>query len=218
MRRIWGPRISLLSILLPFLTFPNSGYAQNETVGADKFVPVGWEIEDKVQGDLTGDKLDDLVLALKKTGDPDSPGKLLVLTQKSDGTLELIGSNSDLMLCENCQGMAGDRQITITQKGILVVDQLAGSRDTRQDVWRFRFDTAERQMRLIGLDVEYRDRAEQSGQKESTNYLTGKRIEESYAYSEKKQASVVTKSRTTSVAVSAIFLEQVTRKAFLSNE
>lgn len=215
MRRMWGRRISLLLILLPLLTFASPGHAENETAGAEKFIPAGWEITDKVQGDVTGDKVDDLVLALKKTGDPETPGRLLVLMRDSKGGLKLIGSNSDLLLCEHCGGMAADHEITISKKGVLVVDQLAGDRGLRRDVWRFRLDPAVRKMRLIGLDIETRDQVERSGTTESTNYLTGKRIAESYAYSEKKHATVVTKSRVTKVEVPEVFLEQVTRQAFL---
>ncbi len=205
----------LLSILFALAGFAGPSYAEEKPAGAEKFVPAGWEIAYKAEGDVTGDKLDDLVLVLMKKDDPEAAGILLVLMRTSDGSFEQIGSNNDLILCEECHGTASDTSVAISNRGVLTVYQLAGSRDTREDLWRFRVDPAARKMRLIGLDAEYRDQLEGDGAKESTNYLTGKRITETYLYDKKKQANVVTKSRTTSVATPKVFLEQVTRKGFL---
>ncbi len=69
-------------------------------------------------------------------------------------------------------------------------------------------------MRLIGLDIENTDRGDGSGTKQSTNYLTGKRITQTYAYSEKDKAAVLTKTSTTSVPTTKLFLEQVTSEGF----
>jgi hypothetical protein len=47
---------------------------------------------------------------------------------------------------------------------------------------------------------------------ESTNYLTGKRIIESFRYDEKQQRDMLVNSRTVSVPADRIFLEEADSK------
>lgn len=87
-----GPARVLLSVVFLFaLIVPGFSYDIPEAVypvvpetgaSAESFVPSGWEIEVVAQGDLNGDKRDDILLVLKEdnpsnmmANDSDSPGE-----------------------------------------------------------------------------------------------------------------------------------------------
>jgi len=176
-----------------------------------KFVPAGWTVEEEMQGDLNEDGVPDAVLMLVQEGhaDPtDEAGRILVvLAGRADGSFERIGISEKVLLCVQCFGAIGGKPELSIQRGVLIVDQLRGSRDTVSGLWRFRFDPGAKRMRLIGLDVKKTDRATGESTSESTNYLTGKRVLESLRYDEAKKKDVAVGKKTSSVGKPPIFLE-----------
>ncbi len=212
----WPAKRATLLVVLSFFTGVAHAADAQIPPGAEKFVPPGMYVEHMQQGDLSGKGQNDLVLVLgDRKNNIDSSSTILVLMRKSDGSLEQVGSNDALLVLEGRDwGMQGGWKISIN-KGVLIVDLLVGSRDGAQGVWRFRFDPKQRRMRLIGFDLDTFDKLE-GGTRESTNYLTGKRITETWAWSQSWTQGTdlgqakVTSSRTTSVATPKIYLEQVT--------
>jgi hypothetical protein len=212
--------VKLLIVALGSFAVP----VQGGTVAAlteleEKFVPKGWSIESKIRGDLDGNGLEDSVLALierpRSGTDPGSRHrKLVVLAAIDDGSISQIGLNKTLLRCYECFGaMGGGPELSI-KNGVLIVDQLVGSRFTTQGVWRFRFDAKSRRMRLIGLDLRRTDRGEGTGTFDSTNYLTAKRIVETFRYDQQQNKYIVTDSRAMPISASSarIYLEQADSK------
>jgi len=145
-------------------------------------VPKGWKVESTTQGDLNGDRRSDAVLRLIQTDVPDpalAPRVLLVLQKQSNGQWQRIGFAPRLLLCGRCGGMLTSVQIKI-ENGVLLVDQLGGSRGAMQTLHRFWVDKGSNQVVLIGLDVREFDRLTGDETRESSNFLTGQKITEQF--------------------------------------
>lgn len=142
-------------------------------------VPKGWKVESTTQGDLNGDRRSDAVLRLIKTSGEDGDRALLVLQQQSNGQWRRIGFAPHLLLCATCGGMLGSIEIKI-EKGVILVDQLRGSREAVNTLHRFWIDKASNRLVLIGMDMDVYDRANGDRTRESSNFLTGQKITEKY--------------------------------------
>ncbi len=182
-------RMRLMGVTLALLGTASAN-ASEQPDAKRKFVPAGWTVEKEIPGDLSGDGVPDAVLMLVEDGHrnpTDEAGRtLVVLAGRRDGSFEQIGMSKKLLLCLQCFGaMDGGPALSI-QRGVLIVDQLTGSRETASGVWRFRFDPGSKRMRMIGLDVRKTDRATGVSTFDSTNYLNGKRITESLRYDKTK--------------------------------
>lgn len=174
------------------------------------FVPVGWSVEEEIQGDLNDDGIPDAVMILKEEGkeDPLDQGRsLVVLLGRNNGSFELIGVGKKVLLCVGCFGIMAGRPVVSIQRRVLVVDQLRGSRETSGGLWRFRFDPSTKRMRLIGLDVTKADRGNGESTFVSTNYLNGKQVAESRRYDRAKNKVVVVGRKLNSIVAAPIFLE-----------
>lgn len=187
---------------------------------ATTLVPNGWAVEETTQGDLTGDGIVDKVLTLlskkPRSGEDgmEHPRMLLVLAGTKSGSYKVLASSKNLLLCQECFGvLGGGPQISVTKKHVLIIDQMAGSRETEQGIWRFRIDHGTGKLRLIGLDVWYRDRGTGASTLTSTNYLTGKQIKSEYQFSEAKNKDAITHTKTLRVPVSKTYLEQTNSKS-----
>ncbi len=162
------------------------------------FVPSGWRIEATITGDLNGDAKPDTVLELIEDRPATVNGvanelyrALLVLLQTSTGELRRVGIGSRLLRCTTCFGAlagpeGGGAEIKIA-KGVLVVDELWGSRESVHTTLRFRFEPASSRVVQIGQDIERDDRATGAHLKESRNFLTGVKLTEGMRYDEKRE-------------------------------
>ena len=71
----------------------------------------------------------------------------------------------------------GAASLSVTKKGVLVVEDLTGGTSAISSLYRFRYDKAAHRMRLIGDDVTYYSRTNSHDQLNiSTNRLTGLRL------------------------------------------
>lgn len=165
--------------------------AQGATV--QTFVPKGWKVETKVDGDLNGDRTSDTVLRLiNSSGD-----RALLVLQKSNGQWRRIGFAPRLLLCSTCGGMLGSIQIKV-QNGVILVDQLRGSREAVNTLHRFRIDRTSNRIVLIGLDVREFDRATGAETRTSSNFLTGQKIIEKYRANQQRTGTeLVSRQRST---------------------
>ncbi|GAP97643.1 hypothetical protein [Leptolyngbya sp. NIES-2104] len=160
-------------------------------------VPKGWKVESTTQGDLNGDRKPDAVLRLIKTSGEDRDRALLVLQQQSNGQWQRIGFAPNILLCSTCGGMLGSIQIKI-ENGVILVDQLRGSREAVNTLHRFWIDKASNRIVLIGLDVNVRDRATGDETRESSNFLTGQKITEKYRPNQQRTGiELVSRQRST---------------------
>ena len=143
-------------------------------------IPDGWRVEQQTRGDLNGDGQSDMVLKLIQSGtDADRERALQVLLSTPSGWQELAFAPR-LLLCASCGGVMGTEdgshiKVEIND-GILVVEQLRGSREAMQIIHRFWIDRDSRELVRIGEDINPYDRANGNQITDSRNFLTGKRL------------------------------------------
>jgi hypothetical protein len=188
-----------------------------EGKAAQDFVPAGWKIEATTKGDLDKNGSEDVVLELveeepKKATEGEFTERsraLLALLSAEGGKLRRAGASNKVLYCTACQGAMGTGEggVAKIEKGVLIVDQLSGSRETVHTVLRFRYDAKARRFVFIGEDVERTDRAAGTSTVESTNLLTGAKITEKREYDQKTDKDVVVSSKKSKVPVSKRYLE-----------
>jgi hypothetical protein len=148
---------------------------------AKELIPSGWILEQETLGDLNGDGRADIALKLIQLGSGSDTRQraLLVLISTPSGWQKLAFAPK-LLLCSSCGGVMGtDNGAHITVEindGILVVNQLRGSRSVIQTIHRFWIDRNSQELVCIGEDINPYDRANGNKIDDSRNFLTGKRI------------------------------------------
>lgn len=181
------------------------------------FTPRGWIVADRAEGDLNADGILDKAAILVRQSSRaeqnneslvESQRVLLVLISGKKGKLWLGGNQPELLQCLHCGGVKESVGIEI-RKGILIVNQLTGSREFTDQTWRFRYDPKTRRFMLIGKDVTYGDGALGTGEKASFNFLTGVKISESYRYDPKRNREMTISSRKEKIPPRTPFLEEV---------
>jgi hypothetical protein len=147
------------------------------------FVPAGWAIESKLEGDLDGDGKADTVLVLlekeKKDEEDDRRRALVVLLRRADGWA-VGGTNVGLVYGWQLAGVNGGDaapELAISARGVLDVSQYGGSRQAYGSVHRFRWNRERAKLELIGLDESSRDRLSGAENDRSCNLLTGVCVE-----------------------------------------
>lgn len=181
------------------------------------FVPPGWIIEEQVPGDLNNDSVPDLSLKLiqekRAGGEEDTRQRALVILFKNkDGKLRRAAVADKLLQCPACGGafygaMEAPANVKV-EKGVLIVTQDQGSRNVTEQTFRFRFDQAVNKFVLIGFDVTNSDRATGEVVKESTNFLTGRKIT-SRTPPGAGTSKVATKTTSQTVAKTQVSIEDV---------
>lgn len=185
------------------------------------FVPKGWVLQDEQTGDLNGDALPDAVLQLiedlPKKSDDDFRTRyraLLILFKTADGKYTRAAVAGTLLMCGGCGGMLGGTGDSAAadvkiEKGVLLISQLAGSRESTDHLQRFRYHAATKQFLLIGEDITNADRLGGTSEVISTNYLTGKQVIERHKYNEKTDKDVLLSKKIKVVARKQKPIEQV---------
>ena len=182
------------------------------------FVPAGWKVEATSRGDLDKNGSEDVVLELVEDVPAEQDGALVdraralvVLLSEQGGTLRRAGASNKVLYCTACVGMMGGGEggAVKIQKGVILVDQLSGSREVRNALLRCRYDAKDGRFVLSGQDVTDRDRLTGESTTVSTNTLNGARITEQSKYDEKKDKEVIVSSKKDKVAVKKQYLEDV---------
>lgn len=143
------------------------------------FVPKGWSVEVKVEGDLDTDKKPDTVLVLLEDQPEDDRERAVLVLLQRDAGYVLGGSNVGLVACWMCSGAKGGEgtpSIEI-QKGVLLVDQMSGSRQFTTSLDRFRWNRSRRLFEWIGQDLRSADAITGESTETSCNFLTRECIE-----------------------------------------
>lgn len=181
------------------------------------FVPAGWKIEAQVEGDLDRDAVADIVLTLVENlpvedanGIVTDRHRALITLLRGNGGFTRAGSNNHLLLCTRCGGafygvVETPTEVSI-ERGVLIVRQDWGARETTAETHRFRYDATANRMALIGYDVLSVDRLGPTTIEESTNLLTGDYIRQETRSGEKPEDEAVTVTRK-KVARTKVFLE-----------
>jgi hypothetical protein len=188
------------------------------------FVPSGWKIEATTKGDLDKNGSEDVVLELVEARPAENADgtltertrALLVLLSSEGGKLRRAGASNRVLYCIGCQGMLGGGEggAVKIDKGVIIVDQLRGSRDMTHTILRFRYDPKEKRFMLIGEDVAETDRAVGSTESQSTNLLTGTKVTEKRQFDQQKDKDVIRSSKKEKVPVRKRFLEDVDISAY----
>ena len=99
-----------------------SDNSRNETESgenAESFKPKDWFVLGKAEGDIDGDKKDDLIAVYSKDNpeteksdisdeDGDAPRLLIIALQEANGKFRRVFSGSKIILCRYCSGMLGN--------------------------------------------------------------------------------------------------------------
>ncbi|MBF2064889.1 MAG: hypothetical protein IGS39_10785 [Calothrix sp. C42_A2020_038] len=176
------------------------------------FVPKGWRIQNRVDGDINNDRRSDTVLALVQTGTQFERARaLVVLVRQANGTFRRLAVADKLLLCSSCAGAlsspdGADADIKI-KSGVIIVSQLSGSRVARESVHRFWIDKSSGRLVLIGKDILDYDRGNGDSTLVSSNYLTGQQIVE------KSKARRVVSTKKSAIPKSKQFIETINIEA-----
>lgn len=173
----------------------------------EEFVPAGWKMEKKIEGDLNQDNHVDTVLELiqKKpvSAEADVQRILVIVLKQADNTLHKTAVAEKLLLCPSCFGTMGTNAEIEIQKGVLIVEHLSGSRETQNITQRFRYEPATKKFLLIGEDSVVVDRLTLNSSSKSTNFLTGEQIDETA-----KDGKTLSSKKST-VPIKPKFIEEV---------
>lgn len=190
---------------------------------AKDFVPAGWKIEQTVQGDLDKKGGADTLLQLVEDkpaesadGVPNERTRALLALLAEGGKLRLAGASNKVLYCTTCTGTLGGTGEGVVKiaKGVVLVDQLSGSRESTGTLLRFRYDAKADRFAFIGEDVTRTDRLEGTTEKVSTNLLTGQRVTDNLRYDPKKDKEVPVSSKKSQVPVKKAYLEDVDISAY----
>ena len=178
-----------------------------------EFVPAGWKVEGRAEGDLDGDGRADKVLQLVPR-DYDSSG--VVAAPESQALLVLLSSNggrwrragvATKLLVPMVPQYIFDLNI---RNGVIVVHQNYGMTEVSDLTHRFRYDAASGRFLLIGRDTFSYHRPqgpEWPAVKVSENYLTGVRLTTEERWRGERQLKPA--ERREQIARARTFLEDV---------
>ncbi|QUL38102.1 hypothetical protein [Erythrobacter sp. JK5] len=156
------------------------------------FVPFGWKLYDKVEGDLNGDGSADTALVIQKNDpqlmieNPDglgserydaNPRMLLVAMKTNDGRYRLVGRNGAIIPDHDSPTIEDPYEGMRIEQGSLHLAiaffASAGSWSMFNRQFQFRWNGEA--MALIGFEANYVHRGSGEMRQASVNYLTGRR-------------------------------------------
>lgn len=133
------------------------------------YSPDNTEIEVRLDGDFTGDGLDDVAFVAAS----EEKRVLIVMAGYVD---EFDLGHESIGQAELETFPLGAASLSF-KKGVLIVEDLTGGTTAINALYRYRFDKTKKRMQLIGDDLTYYSRTNQhDSTKVSTNRLTGQSI------------------------------------------
>ncbi|MFD0726434.1 hypothetical protein [Lysobacter brunescens] len=143
--------------------------ARMEAEDLVSYMPDGGVIEIRLDQDVTGDGLRDLVFVARN----DETRVLKVMVAYADEFDMGYAPVGEMRMGDS---PLGDASLSV-KKGVLIVEDLDGGTTAIQSLYRFRFDPKENRMRLIGDDVSLYSRTNAHDSTSiSTNRLAGVQI------------------------------------------
>ncbi|MFN0086895.1 MAG: hypothetical protein ACKVX9_16005 [Blastocatellia bacterium] len=192
-----------------------------EAVTAEAFVPAGWMIEGRIEGDLNKDAAPDLALKLVEVLPPDADREnpperlraLLLLLKTEAGNLRRVALAGKVLLCTRCggafYGVAESPANVAIENGVIVVRQEYGSRELTQETLRFRYEPASGRFVFIGMDRSVTDRLTAVTTIESSNFLTGVKLTTTERYDDNRNRKPTVSGRRERLFVKKRFIEEV---------
>lgn len=223
--------LGFLSFLVFLIFSPQAGSALDpaslpQTASAiSDFLPRGWMIEAQISGDLNRDSIPDLAVTLVEqmpaNADKDNPPErqraLLILFKTSDGKFNRAALANKVLLCTRCGGaFYGVAETPTTVKinnGVLIVSQEYGSREVTEETFRFRFEADSKRFALIGADLRSYDRATGKTLKESTNFLTGVKLQSKGQMAQDTDKETPVSNKRLRISRKKKFLEEVAARS-----
>lgn len=156
-------------------SFPKKNKSGNQI---ETFVPKGWRIIAKAEGDLNKDNLSDTAAVIEQEAQNLSlgeaaPRKLLIVSQKDNGTYELSIQSDKAILKANEGGVFGDPLEGLAiENNSLLIKFYGGSSERWAQTYRFRYQ--DNGWYLIGATLTNYDTETGEGTIEDYNLLTGK--------------------------------------------
>jgi hypothetical protein len=176
------------------------------------FVHKGWAVEDQANGDLNGDGVSDLAAILvqvKRDSEEDELQRALIVVLGRDKEKFIpAGTNDKFLQCKGCCGVKEGVGISI-KKGVIVVEQMSGSREFANETWRFRYHPETQRFVMIGKDIETGDGMRGTGTIASFNYLTGRKITETYRYDKSGERKITASTKKEDASRKTPFIEDV---------
>lgn len=164
--------LSLSILLLVVAPLQASDRPQPSMLANDEltgWMPDGAQVETRLDADVTGDGLRDLVFVARRE-DTRVLKVLVAYTTEVDMGFDPLG---EMRMGDS---PLGDAALSV-KKGVLIVEDLDGGTTAIQSLYRFRFDAKARRFRLIGDDVSLYSRTNAHDSTSiSTNRLTGVQI------------------------------------------
>ncbi|MBX3711325.1 MAG: hypothetical protein KF800_05140 [Lysobacter sp.] len=161
--------VSLVAAAAPGIAADRIQPARMEAEDLVSYLPEGGAIETRLDEDVTGDGLRDLVFVARN----DEVRVLKVMAAYADAFNMGYDPIGEMRMGDAPLGSASLGM----KKGVLIVEDLDGGTTAIQSLYRFRFDRKENRMRLIGDDVSLYSRTNAHDSTSiSTNRLTGLQI------------------------------------------
>ena len=177
------PMYIITALLSLYLFSPTYKYPVLPQKGAklEAFVPKGWHILEKAEGDLNKDNLPDLATVIetdkpiKNLKEPEMevpPRILFVALRQTDGSYQLSVQSNESILLSNEGGIFGDPWAGMTiERGTLLIQFYAGSSDRWGYDYRWRFQNND--WYLIGATYTSSSTHDGSFEKYDFNLSTG---------------------------------------------
>jgi len=184
----------VLAADFPITTLPKSPSE------VDAFRPPHWQFEHKIQTNLNGDKLKDLVVTFQsdeytpKDGVPTRDRALVVLLGCPNNKFQLTDYNTKLLLCTTCGGQLGaDIEINPLKDSFQVEQMSGGGTDQFVSDYTFAYDEKTKTCILVKAQQDDNfDRVGGSGTRLSLDFKSGVATINHYTSAhEKKQTKQV---------------------------
>jgi hypothetical protein len=171
--------ISLLSIssllIINGITIP---VIKDKGKNFEEFIPKGWKVIKKIEGDFNKDKLIDVAAVIESENinknDTDEPPRILfILFRQADGSYKLSIQNAKAVFKSDDGGVFGDPFAGLTlDRGSMLLDFYGGSAERWGYSFRFRYQ--DNGWFLIGATINSNNVNTGEGATKDFNLLTGK--------------------------------------------
>lgn len=153
-------------------------FIPDKAMNTRQFVPIGWNLETEVNGDLNKDGVEDVAIVIAK---PDHAGcfaddiarAVVVAFGDKYGRLHRAALSHSLARLDF--SLLSDVSLTI-DRGSLVIENRWGTRELVVERLRFRFNSSIKKFQLIGQDRYQSNRLTMAGEEDTRNLITGDRI------------------------------------------
>jgi hypothetical protein len=113
------------------------------------YIPSNSEVLDEKYGDLNKDSISDAAVIIQDKGDGTESAEkirtILIFFKAKDGTYKLACEGKTAIMGNQDGGVMGDpyQSMTVTAKGVIVIEFYGGSREKWNNIYRYRFQNGD---------------------------------------------------------------------------